>query len=358
MAMSTMMRLRAPSPETEKIGANLESLIKKGAGLTQQLLLFSRDRAIEKSPLDLGVELRKAGEVLRRLMPETIHLVIEVAQAPLCVQGDAGQIQHVLLNLAINAKDAMPEGGTLTLRAGRAGRNVFHEVEDTGQGMSVETRNHLFEPFFTTKGPARGTGLGLAVAHGIVQQHGGSIEVYTAPGEGSRFRVLLPECTVESTPVLSSATENVAPEGGTRLFLVEDDPQVCEGLAVLLRWVGYDVLTANSGEEALALTIDPPPALLLSDVTLPGIGGPATAKRLRTRWPGLRVVLMSGYADDGLRATTREEAWHFLQKPFEFADLEAVLRVALPERREGMVSSAPRPEAAPSDPLEARALRR
>lgn len=329
MSMSTMMRLRAIDPESAKIGSDIESLIKRGAGLTQQLLLFSRHRPIEKSALDLGDELRKASELLRHLIPETINIAVDIADTPLHAQGDAGQIQQVLLNLAINARDAMPDGGTLTMRAGRAGHDVFQEVEDTGLGIDAETRHHLFEPFFTTKGPAKGTGLGLAVAHGIVQQHGGRIEVHTTLGDGSRFRVLLPESILESTLAVAAGAEEIAPGGGKRLLLLEDDASVRDGLSALLEWVGYNVVTASNGEEALALVMDPPPNLFLSDVTLPGIGGPATAKQLRERWPELKVVLMSGYADDAMRATASNEGWHFLQKPFEFADLERMLRIAL-----------------------------
>jgi PAS domain S-box-containing protein len=332
MSMTTMLRMRAADAQSAKIGADIESLIKRGAGLTQQLLIFSRHRPIETSALDLGVEVQRASELLRHLMPETIDIVTEIADAPLHAQGDAGQMQQVLLNLAINARDAMPDGGTLTLRAGRALHEVFLEVEDNGAGIEAEARLHLFEPFFTTKGPANGTGLGLAVAHGIVQQHGGHIEVDSMLGEGSRFRVLLPETHgTSASPVhpLREEIAEIAGGGGRRLLLLEDEPSVREGLSALLDCVGYDVVTASTGEEALALVMDPPPTVLLSDVTLPGIGGPATAKRLREQWPELKVVLMSGYADDLMRATASREGWHFLQKPFEFADLERMLETAL-----------------------------
>jgi two-component system, cell cycle sensor histidine kinase and response regulator CckA len=335
MSMSTIIRLRAPTSEIFGIGTDMESVIKRGAGLTQQLLLFSRHRGIEKADVDLGEQIQKASTLLRHIIPETITIVVERSPEQLNVQGDAGQIEQVLLNLAINARDAMPTGGTLTLRTGREGEQVFLEIDDTGHGMDEQTQRHLFEPFFTTKEPGKGTGLGLAVAHGIIEQHGGRIEVQSRIGEGSRFRVIFPECL----PVASSATERVTeskvPRGGGRVLLVEDDASVRFGIAALLELIGYEVTPVGSGEEAIALVMDPPPDLMLSDVTLPGMTGPALAEHMRERWPAVALVLMSGYVEDTMRTSAAKHRWRFLQKPFELADLARELKMAM----DGVASS-------------------
>jgi PAS domain S-box-containing protein len=341
MSMAAMLRLRGGNAQTAKIGADMAVQIKRGAGLTQQLLLFSRDGVIEKADLDLREETQKASVLLRQLIPENIMIVLETSAQRLSVQGDAGQVQQVLLNLAINARDAMPGGGTLTLRAGSCGEKVFLEVEDTGEGMSDATRAHLFEPFFSTKELGKGTGLGLAVVHGIVVEHGGSVEVESRLGEGSRFRVLLPPTFCEGAPrpapiddvegaprpaPIDDVEESV---GRGRVLLVEDEAGVRAGIAVLLETMGYSVIAVASGEEAMAIPLDPAPDVLLTDVTLAGMGGSALGERLRERWPSLKVVLMSGYFEEASRANAGERGWHFLQKPFEMSELTSHLHAAL-----------------------------
>jgi two-component system cell cycle sensor histidine kinase/response regulator CckA len=328
MAMAAIMRLRAGNSEIATIGTDMEVQIKRGAALTQQLLLFSRDVAIEKTGLDLRDQVQKASVLLRQVIPENIRIVVETSSEPISVQGDAGQLQQVILNLAINARDAMPAGGTLTLRATRAGQEVFLDVEDTGEGMPESTRAHIFEPFFTTKELGKGTGLGLAVVHGIVAEHDGRIEVRSGEGEGTRFRVVLPASLTEVLP----ATE--APEaemlfGSGSVLLVEDQEGVRDGISVLLEMIGYEVVAVGSGEEALALPAEDRPDLLLSDMTLPGISGSVLGDLLRQRWPDLKVVLMSGYIEEALREDAGRRAWHFLQKPFELSELAASLRDAL-----------------------------
>lgn len=344
MSTSAIMRYQAPTPAIARTGADLEALIKRGGALTQQLLLFARSNTIETSGVDLGDELRAATTFLRALMPETVALVVEVPPEPLSVEADAGQIQQVLLNLAINARDAMPSGGTLTLRAGRVGDEVFQEVEDTGYGMSDETRAHLFEPFFSTKKPEKGTGLGLAVAHGIIKRHGGRFEVHSAPAQGSRFRLLLPRSgsPADRAPETTAEVDVIA--GAGRVLVVEDDVSVREGIATLLESMGYEVVAAASGEEALALTLDPPPQFLLSDVTLPGLPGPRVATLLRERWPDVKIVLMSGYFEESVQRNARRDGWYFLQKPFEF---DALARVLVMARTMGDSQPAPSASAHP-----------
>jgi two-component system cell cycle sensor histidine kinase/response regulator CckA len=331
MSMAAILRLRGASPAMAKIGSDMEFQIKRGANLTQQLLLFSRDIAIEKVALDIREQVQMASTLLRQLIPENIRIVLETSVPRLSVLGDAGQIQQVLLNLAINARDAMPDGGTLTLRVGSCGDEVFLEVEDTGAGMNDGTRAHLFEPFFSTKEVGKGTGLGLAVVHGIVVEHGGRIEVESSLGEGSRFRVILPPGSGEEAPAPAPIADTEEPAGRGYVLLVEDEPGVREGIAVLLETIGYAVIAVGSGEEALAIPADQPPDLLLTDVTLAGIGGAALGERLRERWPSLKVVLMSGYFEESSRTNAGERGWHFLQKPFDMAELTKHLRAALHE---------------------------
>jgi two-component system cell cycle sensor histidine kinase/response regulator CckA len=331
MAMATIVRLRSDDPKIAKIGTEMEFQITRGSGITQQLLLFSRAHPAEKSSIDLREKIRKAGILLRQLIPENIKVVIENPTQRLSVEGDAGQMQQVLLNLAINARDAMPGGGVLTLRSGAFGGEVFLEVEDTGEGMDETTRARIFEPFFTTKEVGKGSGLGLAVVHGIVQQHGGRIEVESRLGKGSRFRIVLPAAVSEA--VLSSALKEEAevPLGAGRVLLVEDEEGVRAGLGALLEVIGYDVIPVASGEEAMELPAFPAPDLMLTDITLPGITGLALGDRLRGRWPSLKVVLMSGYVEEALRTRASERGWSFLQKPFDLTDLASTLRAALSE---------------------------
>ncbi len=329
MSMAAITRLRSVNPQIVKIAAEMEVQIRRGASVTQQLLLFSRHQTTEMSNLDLGEHVQKAGDLLRRLIPENITLVMEISSDRTSVKGDAGQVQQVLLNLAINARDSMPAGGTLTLRVAPRGAEVLLEIEDTGSGFDEATRARIFEPFFTTKEVGKGTGLGLAVVYGIVEQHGGRIEVRSVPGEGSRFRVILPAAASENRTGAETGEDGKIVAGSGRVLLVEDEEGVREGVAILLEMIGYHVTVACRGEDALALALEPHPDLLLTDVTLPGIGGPALAERLRQRWPSLRVVLMSGYLDEASRSRAIDQGWLFLQKPFEIADLARQLRAAL-----------------------------
>jgi two-component system cell cycle sensor histidine kinase/response regulator CckA len=339
MSMASIVRLRAGSAEVAQLGTEMESQIKRGASLTQQLLLFSRNHAIEKSDLDLREQVQKASLLLRQLIPQNIRIVVETSPERLSVECDSGQMQQVLLNLAINARDVMPDGGTLTLRAGASSGEVFLEVEDTGYGMDEATRARIFEPFFTTKEMGKGTGLGLAVVHGIVEDHGGRIDVRSRPGQGSCIRVVLPASVGADLPTLGPSDDADMPVGSGRVLLVEDQEGVRDGITVLLEMIGYEVTAVGSGEEAIALALEPAPDLLLSDITLPGIAGPTLGERLCERWPTLKVVLMSGYLEEALRAKARDREWHFLQKPFEMADLASHLQAALDGKMPGTVSS-------------------
>ncbi len=320
MSMATISRLNGASRETVRIASVMEEQIRRGASVTRQLLLSSRREALSKMPTDLREQVSSAKELLQRLVPENIRIVLETSQEPAIVEGDAGQIQQVLLNLAINARDAMPDGGTLTLRVVSSENEVSLEVQDDGFGFDDDTRDHLFEPFFTTKKVGEGTGLGLAVVYRIVEQHGGRIEVQSGPGEGSLFRVILPASS--GTPVVTQSPDASGMSQGSGLvLLVEDEDGVREGITMLLEMFGYKVIAAGRGEDALALPRTPVPDLLLSDVSLPGISGPALAGQLSTRWPSMKVTLMTGYLEEATRSLARKHGWEVFQKPFEMDEL-------------------------------------
>ena len=285
---------------------------------------------MEKSEIDLRSQIQSAEVLLRRLIPENIAIRIDAPSEPVWIEGDPGQIQQVLLNLAINGRDAMPLGGTLTLRTGFLRHEMFLDVEDTGHGMDQAAREQIFEPFFTTRDLGKGTGLGLAVVHGIVEQHSARIEVQSRPGEGSRFRLIFPKSARMSASRIEATPEDESARGRRTILLVEDEPVVREAIAMLLEMIGYAVISAGSGEEALALPLEPVPDLLLSDVKLPGMPGSVAAVQLVARWPLLKVVLMSGYFDDeGLLGMVAERGWDFLQKPFEMTDLADELEASL-----------------------------
>ena len=334
LSVAQAARLRSHEPEVARALVELESHVRSAAALTRQLLLFSRQETPRREAVSIGHVVGEAIAMLRRLLPETIALTVENAAEPLLAEADPGQVSQVLTNLVVNARDAMPEGGRLTVRTGLAGGEVFLEVEDTGSGMTPEIRERIFEPFFTTKGHAHGTGLGLAVVHGIVESHGGRIEVETMPGRGSRLRVLLPAAEAVAAPRTSAgARADALPHGdGQRILLVEDEDGARAGLSELLGLLGYAVTAVGSGEAAGALPAEPEFDLLLTDFMLPGVSGLDVARGLAERWPGMKVVVMSGYAADAFsRGELASASVRFLQKPFDVATLAGELRAALTE---------------------------
>lgn len=343
LSQAQALQLSADSQELAEALAEIEAHIRRGASLTQQLLLFSRREVSQRKRLDLGEVITAAEMMLRRLTPDNIRTAVEMPLGHLWVEGDSGQLQQVVVNLALNARDAMPSGGTLTLRGGDGDGEVFLEVSDTGHGMDEETQRQLFEPFFTTKDAEHGTGLGLAVVHGIVTQHHGRVEVSSQPGQGSRFRVVLPvmpEPTVVRARPAATGPVPVKVEpprgSGERVLVVEDEDGARQGLASILELLGYQVTAVGSGEEALALEQMPGFDVLLCDLMLPGIQGTEVAERLGERWPALRIVLMSGYAHgDVLRRQIAQPTLRFLQKPFGMSALAREVRAALEDESGG-----------------------
>ena len=285
----------------EELGRELVRQISRGASLTRQLLLFSRRETSRPQLCDFNDVVRDATKMLRRLVRANIVLDCELAPERLPIEADRGQLEQVLMNLVVNASDAMPEGGHLVVRTSAVeGEQMSLVVEDSGHGIPDAIRDRIFEPFFTTKDPGKGTGLGLSVVHGIVTQAGGRIEVENVGGRGTIVRVLLPRAAAGTPPEAQEATaEPRAVAGrGERVLIVEDEDGAREGLRDILTGLGYETVAVASGEEAGTLPDEPPYDLLLTDLMLPGIAGPELAVGLHERWPALRVILMSGYTED------------------------------------------------------------
>jgi CheY-like chemotaxis protein len=326
---------------------------RRGATLTRQLLAFSRRQETRPRPVDLEELTAETGNMIQRLIGEDILFEPEVEPGIGSIAADPGQLQQILLNLAVNAADAMPRGGRLTLRWTREvvprelrteagplapGAYVALEVEDTGEGMDAATRQRIFEPFFTTKETGKGTGLGLSTVFGIVQQWRGGITVRSEPGAGTLFRLLFPAAERSADAAEPRSVEPaVAPAstagGSETVLLVEDDGLFRGLLQSVLEANGYRVLAAGGPPEAMNLfvasarTVD----LLVSDLVMPGGSGIELAGALRARTPGLRVVLMSGYSDEALasRDLDNSAADAFLEKPFAIEELLRTVRAVL-----------------------------
>jgi len=316
----------------------------RAAGLTRQLLAFSRQQVLQPRVLDLNAVILETEKMLRRLIGEDVELRTCPAPGLDSVRADPGQIEQVLMNLAVNARDAMPEGGRLTIETANAafegghrgagpsapGRYVMLGVTDTGTGMDAETASHIFEPFFTTKPVGKGTGLGLSTVHGIVAQSGGHIEVKSAPGLGTTFRVYLPsEVAKPAAMHLVEATPAPAPRGSARVLVVEDDELVRGVVSQALRVHGYHVLEARDRQEAIALCAagemrGEPVELVLTDVVMPGIGIAELIDRLHAAAPRIRILCMSGYTDRAIAEQgVLDSVDGFVQKPFSVDDLLA-----------------------------------
>ena len=307
--------------------------VQRGAALTRQLLLFVRQEVTHMQRLDLGQVTVGAARLLRRLLQENIELVVSSPDEPLPVEADRSQLEQVLLNLTLNAAAAVQEVGRIGIRTGSLGVDqVFVEVSDDGMGIPRELRTRIFEPFFTTKEGGKGTGLGLAVVKSIAAHHGGHVEVQSVVGEGSTFRVVLPRRlgSGEQEAVMAETARLPGAEQHTGwVLLVEDEPSAREGLTAMLEMIGYQAVAVGSGEEALALPLGVSFDLLLTDLLLPGMHGGELIRKARERWPGIRVLVMSGYAEDeAVRRGVLDGSVRFLQKPFGAAVLERELCAA------------------------------
>ncbi len=324
----------------------------RAASLTRQLLAFSRKQVLQPRVLDLNALIGEMEKMLRRLISEDIELAIRARPGALGIKADPGQIEQVAMNLVVNARDAMPQGGRLTIETGsvelddrfvrdhpgsRPGAYVRLAIGDTGCGMTPEILARIFEPFFTTKEAGKGTGMGLATVYGIVKQSGGYIDVQSEPGRGTTFSVYLPP-TLEATETTDLRHPAASPRGAETILLVEDDPGVRGVVRDSLRSYGYTILESGDPEEGIGLCERHPGAihLLMTDVILPKMSGRALATRLSALRPDMRILFMSGYTDDAIgQHGVLDRGVDFLQKPFQVTVMVRKVREVLDKRRSG-----------------------
>jgi two-component system cell cycle sensor histidine kinase/response regulator CckA len=344
-----LIEKRNPSDPTYAALAEIRKAAEKGADLTHRLLAFSRRQVLCPAVIDLNGLVVDADRLLLRLIGEDVRLATKLDPDLGLVRVDAGYFQQVLVNVAVNARDAMPHGGSLTIATSNVeveagspdspgvapGEYVQLLISDTGIGMNEEVRSHLFEPFFTTKELGQGTGLGLSTVYGIVRQSGGQISVETEPGKGTSIRILLPRVQPEAAPARPSTVETVTPNGTETILLVEDQEAVRQLTAKILGDLHYTVLEAENAARALELAQDGGRAihLLLTDVVMPGTTGCELADRVRASQGGIKVLFMSGYTDaSSITERIRVPGFGYLDKPFTPQTLAVKVREILDQR--------------------------
>ena len=334
--------------EVRPLRKNIEEIQKaadRAASLTTQLLAFSRKQVLQPRVLQLNEVVSGMEKMLRRLIGEDIEFSTSFDSVLGNVKADPGQIEQVIMNLVVNARDAMPRGGKLTIstsnvivdqktkfrnRTLEVGEYVMLDISDNGVGMTEEVKTHLFEPFFTTKGLGKGTGLGLATCYGIICQSGGDIRVYSEPNAGTTFKIYLPHTNATVEPVAKVNSETL-PLGAESILIVEDDPSVRELAVTILRNCGYQVQESNNAFEALRLIKrNPRYDLVVTDVIMPQMSGKELHDQIKGQLPQIKVLLMSGYTDDALaHHGVLDEGFFFLEKPFSPAKLARKVREVL-----------------------------
>jgi two-component system, cell cycle sensor histidine kinase and response regulator CckA len=334
--------------------AEVQRAAERATGLTRQLLAFSRRQVLQPRLVDVNEALAGMEKMLRRLIGEDVELTIVPRSRERTILVDPGQLEQVVMNLAVNARDAMPRGGKLTIETADVtlderyaaehvgsspGRHVMLAMSDTGCGMDAATKARAFEPFFTTKPVGKGTGLGLSTIQGIVEQSGGSIWLYSEPGLGTTFKIYFPRADGNARPEpVAPSSSGSEPQGTETILLVEDDEPLRRLASLILRRAGYDVLEAGSGGDAILAAERHGPGidLLLTDVVMPRMSGRELAERLRASDPSMRVLYASGYTDDAVvQHGVLERDVAFLQKPITAETLTRKVREVLDERRPG-----------------------
>ena len=318
----------------------------RAAELTRELLVFARRQTLQPRPMDLNGVMQGLASLLDKVIDKTIEIKVTPSCLP-PVKADAAQIEQVAMNLCLNARDAMPQGGLLTIETELVqldesyrrfypyvmpGCYAVLSVSDTGVGMDEETRERIFEPFFTTKERGKGTGMGLATVYGIVKQHGGFIHVYSELGHGSLFRVYLPAMEGAATEGTSQAADSFKAmnlRGTETILLAEDHDSIREMARQSLVNFGYRVLAANDGEQAVRLCDEERPSLAVLDVVMPRLGGPATAAQLLARFPDLPILFTSGYSESARLVASQAPASRYLQKPYSPISLGRAIREML-----------------------------
>ena len=339
-----------PENPLQKYAAEIRLAAQRAAGLTQQLLIFSRKQTVQAVVLDLNEVVESMDKMLRRLVDENIEMTVIYGNQIAQVKADSGYIWQVLMNLVVNARDAMPNGGKLAIETSNVtldeayaqahpgatpGDYVLLSVSDTGTGMSEDVKAHLFEAFFTTKPAGKGTGLGLVTCQTVVRQSGGHIDVSSELGQGTTFKIYLPRIE-QPLPIVASLLHKTGPlrRGGTETVLVvEDDPSVRELARGVLKAQGYEVLTAPNGQDALRVAREhqgQPIALIVTDVIMPRMGGVVMADWLKTTYPDLKVLFTSGYTEDAIaHHGVLDEGVEFLPKPYTPKNLARKVRKML-----------------------------
>jgi two-component system cell cycle sensor histidine kinase/response regulator CckA len=336
---------------SDRVHNDLREILKaseRAAKLTQQFLAFSRRQRIEPKVVNLNGIVLDSEKMLSRIIGEDIEVTTALTEDLVPVMVDPGQIEQVIVNLCVNARDAMPDGGKLTIETANVtldeaytrrrltvtpGDYVMLAVSDTGIGMTKEVKQHLFEPFFTTKELGKGTGLGLATCYGIVKQSGGNIWVYSEPGQGTTFKIYLPQVDRKAETLPRRDEVGYLPGGTETVLLVEDEPSVRDIAARILREQGYRVLEAATGEDAVGFATekgDEQIRLLVTDLVMPEMGGRELADRLRAVYSDIKVLFLSGYTDEAVvRHGMLDTGAAFLQKPFSAAALTRKVRELL-----------------------------
>lgn len=327
---------QASDPEAvTECGREIRNASERGATLTRQLLIFSRKQLVQTQLIDINETITSLLKMLKRLIGENIQIVTKLAPALRSIKADPSQIEQVILNLVVNARDAMPQGGTVTIETFNIrltaefptthlrtspGAHVGLSITDTGCGMSPETQSRLFEPYFTTKPVGKGTGIGLPTTYGIVKQNQGTIWVYSELGKGSVFKIYLPAAGDPISKKQPTAPAQIIEKGSESILLVEDDDRLRTLFSKALRLRGYTITEAQDGETALQILQDKSTQihLLLTDVVMPKMGGIELAKKAQAICPNLRILYMSGYANDpvGGQFDLQDPSVFFIQKPF------------------------------------------
>jgi signal transduction histidine kinase/ActR/RegA family two-component response regulator len=312
----------------------IQRAAERGGALTHQLLAFSRGQPFTPRMVQLNTLLVRMEKMLSRLIGEDVELITVAGAEPATIRTDPGQLEQVVMNVVVNARDAMPGGGKLIIETANAqvdqtyagpnvdlkpGSYVVLSISDTGMGMDADTQVHLFEPFFTTKGPGKGTGLGLATAYGIVKQSGGAISVYSEPGRGTTVKIYLPSAEAKAAAEGTAQTPAAALRGSETILVLEDEARVRKLVCEVLAGRGYQVLEAVRGEEAIRMAAEHHGSvhLLLTDVVMPEMSGPQVLEQIRARHPNMKVLFMSGYTDEAMvHHGILDSGAPFLQKPF------------------------------------------
>ena len=325
----------------------IQKAAERAASLTRQLLAFSRRQVMEMKVLDLNTLLRDLEKMLRRVIGESIEMVTQLVEDLGRTRADVGQIEQVFMNLAVNAKDAMPSGGKLTIETAnveldesyarshvdvKPGHYVMFSVSDTGVGMTPEVRERIFEPFFTTKEMGKGTGLGLSTVYGIVKQSKGHIWVYSVQGKGTAFKIYLPRVDEPLEEIRKEVLKEELPRGNETILIVEDEEEVRKLAGKILERQGYEILETFNGDDALVACErrKSPIHLMLADIVMPGMSGSELAKLLIPLYPEIKILYMSGYTDNAIvRHGVLEKGVDYIQKPFTMEGLARKVREVL-----------------------------